>query len=255
MLFIYRQSHSQSYIIKLEYKAKTYKLTMGSSFYGRIYPNRSDISDDGKYFLYFALGKSQRKYDDKLNYWTAISVVPRMTALVLLEHNDTWTGGGRFVGNEVQLNVYKPEQEKTKFENYKLVYSSWLRGWDSGKDWFLAEEQKDPKHDFFVPKYWTKASKNLLLFRHLNYSEFLKRKDGNVQGEYDMHSYEVMDKKQKIKYPLDAKDPCLWADFDNYGRLVLARAGTIYFYENIEQISNNQPTEIIDLESFIESSK
>ncbi len=258
MLFLYRKSHKLTYLIKLDYKSKSYNLTLGSCFYGRIYPNRSDISADGKYFIYFALGKSQKKYHKKLSYWTAISAVPSLTALYLLEHNDTWTGGGRFSGKRIYLNVDKLDNAKAKFDSYKIIYGHRLEhgGWGCGKNWTLSEEQFNPKYGtkYPIPKTWTKTNKSFSLIKTLNYRSHLKLKEGKAQGEYDLHSYELIG-SEKTKYSLDAQEPCLWADFDNYDRLVLARGSMIYIYNNFDKFIKTEPIVSLDLELFVNNNK
>jgi hypothetical protein len=61
---------------------------------GRIYERRSDISPDGRYFIYFAMNG---KWDSETKgAWTAISKMPYLKALVLLGKGDCWHGGGLF---------------------------------------------------------------------------------------------------------------------------------------------------------------
>ena len=46
-------------------------------------------------------------------------------------------------------------------------------------------------------------------------------------GGYDLHSYEIKQNKNEVKFSLDDEDKiCLWADFDNLGRLVFARGSS-----------------------------
>ena len=71
--------------------------TLGQWLRGRIYERRSDISPDGRYFIYFAMnGKwnSQAK-----GSWTAVSKVPYLKAVVMLPKGDGWHGGGLFVSS------------------------------------------------------------------------------------------------------------------------------------------------------------
>ncbi len=79
----------------------TFKL--GQWMRGRIYERRSDLSPDGKHFIYFAMNgrwKSETK-----GAWTAISRVPYLKALSLYSKGDCWHGGGMFVSDrEFWLN-------------------------------------------------------------------------------------------------------------------------------------------------------
>jgi len=57
-----------------------------------LYPERSDISPDGEWFLYFAL--DGRWTSEAKGAWTALSRVPYLKAVQLWPQGDTWGGGG-----------------------------------------------------------------------------------------------------------------------------------------------------------------
>jgi len=65
----------------------------GQWFRGRIHEDRSDLSPDGEYLLYFAA-----KHKGPFGTWTAISRPPFLTALALWPAGDAWNGGGVFLG-------------------------------------------------------------------------------------------------------------------------------------------------------------
>lgn len=76
----------------------------GQWFHGRIYPERCDLSADGKLFIYFA-GKFRQR-DQAAGYdstWIAVSRPPYLTALALWPIGDTWGGDGVFVNNQTVL--------------------------------------------------------------------------------------------------------------------------------------------------------
>lgn len=65
---------------------------------GRIYERRSDISPDGKYWIYFAMnGKWDREAKGS---WTAVAFVPWLKAIELYPKGDCWHGGGLFLDNK-----------------------------------------------------------------------------------------------------------------------------------------------------------
>lgn len=73
----------------------TFKL--GQWLRGRIYERRSDLSPDGKHFMYFAMNA---KWDGPVKgSWTAISRTPYLKALALWPWGDCWNGGGLFLSN------------------------------------------------------------------------------------------------------------------------------------------------------------
>ncbi len=84
----------------------------GQWFRGSLYPERSDVSPDGRLLLYFA-GKFRRRdaESDASTTWTAVSQVPYLTALALWPVGDTWGGGGAFLDNEtvvVDTSCFRP---------------------------------------------------------------------------------------------------------------------------------------------------
>lgn len=70
---------------------------LGQWMRGRLYERRSDLSPDGRYFIYFAHNFSQRS-PAALQAWTAISRSPFLKAVALFDKGDCWHGGGLFLG-------------------------------------------------------------------------------------------------------------------------------------------------------------
>ena len=262
IVFLYRRSNKITYLISLNYQQERDCIQIGSRFYGRIYPNRCDISPDGNYFLYFAMGSSQQQYIKKLYCWTGICTPPSIKANILFAHQDTWGGGGRFIDNR---SVFispgmEPDfdiKQNYKFDNYQITFRGKLKNgesWNSGKGWKLAETQIVPNYGdkYPIPKYWTKTNGRITLIKHLNYSSFLKSKDGHTMGSYDLHSYEIEDNKNRVRYSLnDRGEICLWADFDNLGRLIIARNSKIFIDRNFKNIIDQKSTKTFDFEKLI----
>jgi hypothetical protein len=74
------------------------RFTLGQWLKSRIYERRSDISPDGKHFLYFAMNG---RWSSKLRgSWTAISRTPYLKAVSLYAKGDCWEGGGLFLSNK-----------------------------------------------------------------------------------------------------------------------------------------------------------
>lgn len=63
---------------------------------GRIYEKRSDLSPDGKHFIYFAMNGKWN--EEARGAWTAISRAPYLKALSLFPKGDCWNGGGLWTG-------------------------------------------------------------------------------------------------------------------------------------------------------------
>lgn len=77
--------------------------TLGQWMKGRIFERRSDLSPDGKHFLYFASGRWRGR--PAFGAWTAISRAPWLSAIALLRKDDCWHGGGLWTApNRYWLN-------------------------------------------------------------------------------------------------------------------------------------------------------
>src|SRR4051812_34556601 len=72
-------------------------LEAGAWFRGRIYPERCDLSPDGKLLLYF-VHQGRKHATSYTDAWTAVSRSPWLTALGLWPQGSTYGGGGRFTG-------------------------------------------------------------------------------------------------------------------------------------------------------------
>lgn len=76
---------------------ETDEFRLGQWLKGRIYERRSDLSPDGKHFLYFAMNG---KWDSESGgSWTAISRAPFLKALAMFPKGDCWHGGGIWTAN------------------------------------------------------------------------------------------------------------------------------------------------------------
>jgi len=76
---------------------------LGQWLRGRIYERRSDLSHDGKFFLYFAMNGKWNT--ESKGSWTAISVAPYLKAIAFFPKGDCWNGGGLWTGkNSYWLN-------------------------------------------------------------------------------------------------------------------------------------------------------
>jgi hypothetical protein len=125
----------------------------GQWFHGRIYPNRCDLSPDGKLFIYFA-GKFRTR--DIAATWIAVSRPPYLTALALWPVGDTWGGQCVFFDNRSLLvtgtDTHDPDHPPGPLrvlEGYYLdkadprrhALPCWWSGWQivpSGRLWRKA---------------------------------------------------------------------------------------------------------------------
>lgn len=249
-VFLYRRSNKVTYLVHFSYKNRKDKLTVGSKFIGKIYPNRSSFSPDGRYFIYFAMGGGRKGYERKYYTWTAICEPPKITALYLLAHDETYSGGGYFIDDKniyIAAGVYS-DLENThspgslkKFGNYDITFDSKysIGGWDSpGSGWSVTEKNK-----YGFATAWKKDSKHFSISKSV-------RKNWIKEGEYSMHDYRILC-GDEILLP---EENITWADIDNYGRLIAASGSRLFIYKDKNDVKKNGFA-VIDIESYIDRSK
>lgn len=73
------------HIIRVNTDKGTYE--EGAWFTGKLYAMRCDVSFDGNWFVYLALG-------GKGQTWNGISMLPRLTCIAESNNLGTWFGGG-----------------------------------------------------------------------------------------------------------------------------------------------------------------
>jgi hypothetical protein len=125
------------------------------------------------------------------------------------------------------------------FDKYQVTFTGNYEngGWLSGKGWKLAETQIDPRYGkkYPIPKYWTKTNGETTLVLH-----------------YSDRKYEIIDNKSKDTFSLDhVNKACTWADYDNLGRLIVARESGLLIYQNLKEVVKNSPLKTFDLENII----
>lgn len=243
-LFLYRRSNMKTYLISFSYERKIDKFTLGSGFYGRIYPNRCDISPDGNDFIYFAMGASLRKYGAKFSAWTAICKPPEIRAHLFIGQNHTWGGGGLFLNErEIFLNadVSASGVPNDKYYNYKIVYD--VKNFDYsmyfGRGWQALEKNK-----YGQGKLWQKECGGVTIERN---ARDYNVKDFSRRGEYSMFTYIVKDKEGNV---IDGFEKVNWCDFDNLGRLITAEGSLINIYEDAKSVVNLK-AKVFDLEELV----
>jgi hypothetical protein len=95
---VIRRGPSKQYCTLL-WNRKNDTFTLGQWLKGRIYEHRCDLSPDGKHFLYFAMDARPSRKGPRC--WTAISRAPYLRAIALYGDEETWLGGGCFLGEKL----------------------------------------------------------------------------------------------------------------------------------------------------------
>ena len=79
------------------WNTRTDEIKLGQWLKGRIYERRSDVSPDGKHWIYFAMNGHWGS--ESKGSWTAIARAPFLKAVEFWPKGDCWHGGGLFLGN------------------------------------------------------------------------------------------------------------------------------------------------------------
>lgn len=225
----------------------------GQWFRGRLYERRSDLSPDGSLLIYFAQKINGRTLEDKeYTYaWTAISRPPYLSALALWPKGDCWHGGGSFWDNAtVELN-HKPDRKAAhpKHEPRGLqvklrrnvsgeddpIYSERLErdGWHLKQQWEVEFGGKWHLYHTVAPEVREKARNGTTLAIRLTRSI--------TELDYS-EEFAVIDQRGSICIPIDGAS---WVDWDQRGRLIIARKGKVSVAE-IEQDGSVQEALLLD---------
>lgn len=82
----------------LSWDRRTDELRVGQWLRGRIYATRSDISPDGRHWIYFAL--NGKWSSEAKGSYTVLARTPYLRAIHLWPQGDTWGGGGLIVSDD-----------------------------------------------------------------------------------------------------------------------------------------------------------
>lgn len=207
----------------------------GQWFRGRIYERRCDLSPDGSLFVYFARKSSQASPRDT---WLAISRPPWLTALCLWFIGGTYFTGGFFVDAQTAwLGGISDEPDQgsvapwLRISSDPVVYDRSLN-WTNRTVHFnrLLRDGWVPSPALDDGSSWERvgaASRRTLVMTVLSetaYSEF--------GGPYLVY-YQVRDDAGGTTLDLGRAD---WADWDQRGRLVVAREGRLWHWEGPDSL-------------------
>jgi hypothetical protein len=185
------------------------KFESGQWFHGRIYPEKCDVSPDGKLLIYFAAkfgaDPHNQGYHDS---WTAVSRPPYLTALALWPIGGTWGGNGVFVDNQTVMIGWAGEpRNHPNHPPGPLHVLGWGAGglssepsYDAG--WQGGRDVRKPSGELILGREWpigryfpSRTPTPYTLFRN----------DGEPVAIFEAH----------------------WADWDQRGRLVATVGGRV----------------------------
>ncbi|MCX5661426.1 MAG: hypothetical protein NTW19_17225 [Planctomycetota bacterium] len=218
----------------------------GQWFTGRIYERRCDLSPSGDLLVYFAAKQTRRQSESSCTAtWTAVSKPPYLTALALWPKGDAWGGGGQFLDERtLALNhgdiTHHPSHAPGKHlrvkpqhlcgEDSPLFDARLARdGWrlETRGEWTTSWPPKaDPPERTVKPQ---PGGELTLLRRQHGLST---RKGGHDRTYLESFALRAPGGEET---PIDGAE---WADWDQRGRLVFARASCLF-------AANPQPSEPI----------
>ncbi|WP_395143133.1 hypothetical protein [Armatimonas sp.] len=254
---------------------------LGDRHVGNFYPERSDLSPDGKLLIYFAANYTARRRNKGLpDTWTALSKPPWLRPLALWPNFGTYYGGGLFTSNIiVQVNQ---DPHAHRVSEGSVDQTSWPAGkppaeldfpydqlfWDHDDQFFTRMERNgwtavEPYPSMLGPlnpdatftELVTGAYEAPELPVHLR-SVYSKPRPGSNEslvllwphrsagyyGRSESPSYEVHDSRLKIVTSLSG---AIWADWDQRGRLVYVQEGKL-FTADLNIPGKFDPKEIAD---------
>lgn len=236
-IVFYRRSHKTTYVLRLTARDA---LKIGSRFYGRLFPERCDLSPDGKLLVYFAMrGKRSNGKSDPAT-WTAVCEPPSLTALLFCPNGSTWGGGGLFMSGK-RLAIFDTVPEDIRA----------VRDYEIMRNFAIASDEDVARlrhHSRAVPDQVFPCPIGDRRNRSPNLIRYRKK---HVASGYDMFDY-------VLRHPdgrdvEGAEDVILadWAGWDFAGRLVVAAGRHIKFYGVRPGKPLQRPTKTIDIEAAI----
>jgi len=209
--------------------------TPGQWFKGRLYNDRCDLSPDGSLLVYCA-NKGYNRNADYANVWTAISKPPYLTALALWPYfSGTWQGGGLFEADDhLRLNHFESTEPHPdnrpprRMRITPLVFTAGMEppprlyhqrlerdGWQVVESEAVQRPTGPPIADIETPPTnWHKLAGRFTLSQFVGYHP----------APQDIYEFMLIDRETGDEMSLEN---VTWADWDQNGRLVLAKAGKI----------------------------
>ena len=216
-------------------------LEHGSWFHGRLYPKRSDVSFDGHWMIYLAMGASG-------DTWSGVCRLPYLRTILEGGGCGTWYGGGYWCDREtLVLNGWPPWKGTVPFtvktllidtEDLGVLYSKWVRdGWRRRGDNYGVQRRITNAAQYTVKCIGDDGWENkptpkhpALIARYLGYMPQGHTFRFALDGYADLLDHRV--------------DSACW---DSRGNLVYSRLGILYKY-SLDDLKKGHPGSILDLE-------
>lgn len=243
-VIFYRRNRLTTYCLRLDYERQGRvcrdSLSIGSRFYGRIFPERSHLSADGELLIYFAMRGKKTDGRSDPSTWTAVASPPWLRAHLLFSNGTTWGGGGMFLSEQRLLVFEAPPRnagpEYETFRGHRIVY-------DAGSlpegDVAALQPANVTKSPCPAPAHGRRMP------------VIVRTARSQPLGSYELFDYVLQDADG---YDVEgAEDIVLanWAGWDIYGRLMVAAGRHLKIYEIEPGRRLGKPSKTLDLEAMI----
>lgn len=229
--------------------ANTRRITEGSWFRGKLYPLRCDVSFDGDYMVYLAMGA-------RGTTWNGVCRLPWLTTLTEADNMGAWFGGGYFAsGKLLQTNGWgSPEFDPPKHTGAPFELEPY-RSRYGGEDLGVVYERL--QRDGF-----TRLGDNWGAKRKLEGRQYRVAWEGDDGWGRQCSPRQPVLKVRYVGYLehgytfafwLDEHpgllDGASWANWDCNGDLWVARPGTVEQY-TLSDLSYGTPSFSVDVDQF-----
>ncbi|MGE0237480.1 MAG: hypothetical protein AB7F09_29145 [Parvibaculaceae bacterium] len=245
-VIFYRRSRLTTYCLHLDYEERKSgqrdRLSKGSRFYGRIFPERSDLSPDGSLMVYFAMRGKRTGDSSDPSTWTALCSPPWLKAHLFFPNGSTWGGGGVFLRDRRLVVFDSPPEDAGPdyevFRHYRILRDT--TSLPAGDRAVIAARFRPPAVAALPCPSGGRARPVLV-----------RTARPHGRGSYEQFDYVL---KDAGGYDIEgAEDIVLanWAGWDIFGRLMVAAGRHINIYEMKSGRPLPKPAKVLDLEAAI----
>ncbi len=248
VVVVIRRKPSKCFHI-VRWNTRSDKLEYGSWFHGKLYPKRCDVSFDGQWMIYLAMGASGET-------WNGVCRLPYLRTFLEGENMGTWFGGGYWQDHRtLLLNGWEPSKGSVPFhlqqlqpqfggEDLSVLYAKWQRdGWKRRGDHYGTEREITGAAKYTIACEGDEGWSYRPTRRH---PELIARYVG-----YLTHGYTFRFTLEGFGHLLDDEvDSATW---DSLGNLVYSREGVLYKY-SLADLDRGEPGTVHDLEPLAQGS-
>ncbi len=228
----------KDWVQMIKWHTDTDTFEAGQWLRGTVEEYQGDLSPDGKLFFYSFSNqqlrsalKMQNRKTDKLLFYDAVSKPPYFTALALWQYMDV--PGGQFLDNTtLRLYTYAGWHPTRTIPQLNIVIQRHADDSEgspphpknvflSNQEWEMIPLGQYEQGKLNPPYIWNKSSDKFALeTKYAGYVGGNKQGGGFNQSNYQIRIHGATNEKQ-LRY-------VNWADFDQQGRLVLAKDGKLF---------------------------